>query len=62
MGAHAQADKHLAGLERRKVITYADTLEAAAHILNKTCFLKCVQSYCEIYRKIGIMEILGKMH
>jgi hypothetical protein len=44
VGTHAQADKHLAGLERRKVITHADTLEAAADILNKTCLLECIQT------------------
>ena len=50
VGAHSQTDKHLAGLERRKVITDAYTLEAAANILNETCLLECIQTHCEIYR------------
>ena len=44
VGTHAEAEKHLACLELRKVIAHSNTLEAAADVLDESRSLECIYS------------------
>jgi hypothetical protein len=44
MSTHAKPDKQLTRIERRKVVSHTNTLEAAADILDKSCSLECIQA------------------
>ena len=52
MGAHAEADEHLAGLEGWEVVAYAYALETASDVLNEAGFLECVPAVSEVDREV----------
>ena len=52
VGAHAEADEHLAGLEGWEMVAYSYALETASDVLDEAGFLEGVPAVCEVDREV----------